>query len=177
MTVYNPKLRPKDFGMKQGDYNFVVSAISKTGQMFNHLGVKQFLIPALADGQHPNWRTHGGDTPPGLYKIGEIFDDRVGNTIPDYNPTHASFGPITYDMVDLEGNENKNGRAGICIHGGGSNLGWPAAWDDYQSLLPTYGCVRLHNADLVKIYNLMVFDGNRRFSKNTIFVSVIQDDI
>lgn len=40
-------------------------------------------------------------------------------------------------------NIDKRGRA---LHGGGSNLENP--YEDFQPLLPTYGCFRMHNADV-----------------------------
>ena len=33
-------------------------------------------------------------------------------------------------------------------HGGGSALGAAGAWAPYQPLLPTLGCIRMHNHDL-----------------------------
>ncbi|MBD5635729.1 MAG: hypothetical protein IAI49_14755 [Candidatus Eremiobacteraeota bacterium] len=39
------------------------------------------------------------------------------------------------------------GRSEIMVHGGGSNLGLPAALAPHQPLLKTEGCTRVHNAD------------------------------
>lgn len=36
---------------------------------------------------------------------------------------------------------------GHAIHGGGSNLGYPQCYDEFQPLLPTLGCFRVSNID------------------------------
>jgi hypothetical protein len=51
-------------------------------------------------------------------------------------------------MEELEGQAVAVGRAGITLHGGGSACGWPMALAPQQTLHPTLGCLRLHNADL-----------------------------
>ena len=59
-----------------------------------------------------------------------------------------SYGWYSLDMVELENQEAKHGRAGIMVHGGASACGWPGAWAPNQQLFPTYGCVRAKNIDL-----------------------------
>ena len=44
------------------------------------------------------------------------------------------------------------------IHGGGSNLDDPFA--DYQGWLPTYGCLRMQNADGIELSEMIIADGN-----------------
>ena len=79
-----------------------------------------------------------------------------------------AYGWYSLDLVELENQEAKHGRAGIMIHGGGSACGWPGAWAPTQALMPTYGCVRAKNIDLRdKIVPLA--------GKGTIFVSVLQE--
>jgi hypothetical protein len=80
-----------------------------------------------------------------------------------------AFGWMSFDMVDLEGNEDNSGRAGIMLHGGGSGCGWPGAWREQQTLYPTLGCLRMHNADL---WDFVM----QRYEMGTVFVSVYQDD-
>ena len=173
MRLTKPTISPQDFGMTDKDSHLVFCAVAKTCKAFDHLGNLLWTKPALLDGQHPNWRQPRGDTPPGLYKLGEVYDD-YGNYlhIPSYPPdttTHRAYGWITFDMIDKEGNEDNNGRAGICIHGGGSALGWPGAWHRYQRLVPTHGCIRMHNWDLyTDVYDL--------YKKGTVWCSVYQDE-
>lgn len=65
---------------------------------------------------------------------------------------HSVLRLVLFDLVDLEDQELRYGRAGIMIHGGGAGNGWPGAWQPRQVLLPTYGCIRMHNEDLKSIY-------------------------
>lgn len=44
------------------------------------------------------------------------------------------------------------------IHGGGANLADPFA--DYQGWLPTYGCLRMQNADGVELSKIIIDNGN-----------------
>ena len=166
--LHAPSRKPQEFGMKPTDYHLVASSVTKRLKAFQGDGKLLFEIDCLCDGQHPNWRASGGDTPPGLYKLGQVYDDRTVPSVIPSDRTAYAYGWITFDMIDLEGNEDNNYRAGICMHGGGTGLGYPYYWDAYQELIPTYGCIRLHNADLVEILELT--------KKGTVFVSVYQDD-
>lgn len=170
MTIFSPTKRPQEFGLGEGDTHIVVNAQTRTAKAFDWQGHGLWEKPATADGQDPNWRANSGDTPPGLYKIGAVYNDyaNVGDC-PEYDRTLMSYGWVTFDLIDLEGNEDGSGRAGICLHGGGSACGWPGAWDAHQPLYPTLGCIRMHNADLLIIRELE--------QKGTVFVSVYQDDV
>jgi GH24 family phage-related lysozyme (muramidase) len=137
----NKKKTVHDFGFKQGDYHLVMSDVTEQMSAFDSDGKKLWTIPALAKGVNgEDYRYTGADTPPGIYKLGVVYRDiETGNLDPAY-------GWYTFDMEDLEGQETNNGRSGICLHGGGSRAENPQ--DPYQELLPTYGCVRVHNQDL-----------------------------
>jgi lysozyme len=130
-----------DFGFKKGDYHLVMSDVTEQMSAFDSDGKKLWTIPALAKGvEGSDWRLTGADTPPGIYKLGVVYCDiETGNLDPAY-------GWYTFDMEDLEGQETGIGRSGICLHGGGSAAPDPQA--PYQPLLPTFGCVRVHNQDL-----------------------------
>ncbi|MGL5062188.1 MAG: L,D-transpeptidase [Microcoleus sp.] len=171
MVVYSPQEKPKAHGFKQGDTHIVVNAQTETAKAYSFDGKVIWELPCLAVGQDPNWRNNSGDTPPGLYKLGTLYDDRAtAGDNPAYDRALMSYGWQTYDMVDLEGNEDDYGRAGICLHGGGSACGWPGAWLPRQGLYPTLGCLRMHNEDLVdKVWPL--------YLEGTVFVSVFQDDV
>ena len=149
--MIGPKQTPKAFGFKQGDYHLVVNDISETAKAFTFDGRLLWELPVLARGQGTDleFRLRKTDTPPGLYRIGRIYRDyeRVGNR-PTFDRTLRSFGWFSFDLVELEGQENRYGRAGIMIHGGGSACGWPGAWAPMQPLYATHGCVRMHNIHL-----------------------------
>lgn len=167
MVVYRPKTTPRDYGFKSGDHHLVVNALTNTVKCFSSGGALIWEKPALPVGQRPEWQEYSGDTPPGVYRIGQVWDDhkRYAGRIP-LNRTTRAYGWITFDLVDLEGNEDGSGRAGIAIHGGGSSLPDPLA--PYQRLVPTLGCIRMHNADLLLIRDLL--------KTGNVYVSVTQDD-
>ena len=144
--------------MTPGDVHFVVDRSERTLKAFSDHGVLLFAFPALAWGQHENWRAPNGDTPPGLYKCGVIYT----------TTGEAPYGPFCIDLVDLENQETGNGRAGISLHGGGS--GCPDPFADFQPLLPTHGCVRVHNAHLSQKIKPLV--ASKQLAGSTVYVSV-----
>jgi len=171
MTLVGPKKRPQDFGFKAGDSHLIVNDAMETMKAFSSEGKLLWEIPCLARGQYSDyeWHIQRSDTPPGLYKLGQLYNDYAihGNNAP-YDRTLMAYGWAFYDMIDLEGQETSLGRAGIGLHGGGSALGWPGAWAPNQALVSTYGCLRLHNQDLInKILPL--------YRQGTVFISVFQE--
>ena len=169
--MIGPKKSPRDFGFKEGDSHIVVNDISETAKAYDFTGKLLWEIPALARGQGSDYefKFTNTDTPPGLYKIGEVYKDydRVGAN-PSYDRTLMAYGWYSFDLVELENQENKYGRAGIMMHGGGSACGWPGAWSPNQTLYATHGCVRLKNQDLRdKVLPLT--------KKGTVYVSVFQE--
>lgn len=170
-TMIGPKKRPQDFGFKKGDSHLIVNDAIETMKAYSFEGKLLWEIPCLARGQYSDfeWKIKNSDCPPGVYLFGEVYKDyeRVGDK-PAYNRTLMSYGWYTFDMIDLEGQERNNGRAGIACHGGGSANGWPGAWAPNQPLVPTHGCLRLKNIDLRdKILPL--------YKKGKIFCSVFQE--
>jgi hypothetical protein len=168
-----PKKSPHDFGMKSADTHIVVNDINETARAFSHDGRVLWEVSALARGQgrDTEYRHRNADTPPGLYKIGDIYRDyeRAGVN-PPFDQTLMAYGWYTFDMVELENQEAKHGRAGICLHGGGSAIGWPGAWAPRQPLFATMGCVRMHNIDLRdKVLPLT--------KSGTVFISVYQEKL
>jgi len=133
-------LQPNDFHIIVNDWE-----IKFIGEMkcYNAAGYHLWTIPALSKGvEGPRWDVWAGDTPPGKYLCGLITE-----TQPQEPPkTWNAYGRYFVDLESLDGNEERSGRAGIGIHGGGSSLHSPLA--DYQPLTPTYGCIRVHNKDL-----------------------------
>jgi hypothetical protein len=157
--------------VKPGDSYLLVNDRDQDIEAYDHAGKLLWKCPALARGQGPDndWRTRNSDTPPGLYRIGEIHKDyeRCGPH-PAFDTTLRSYGWYSFDLIELENQEAKNGRAGIMLHGGGSACGWPGAWAPKQQLFSTYGCVRMHNIDLRdKVLPLT--------RKGTVYVGVFQE--
>jgi hypothetical protein len=170
-AMVGPSKRPQDFGFKKGDSHLIVNDIVETMKAFSFEGKLLWEVPCLARGQYADneWKIQRSDCPPGLYKLGTVYKDyeKVGDK-PAYDRTLMAFGWYTFDMVELESQEAKHGRAGIALHGGSSALGWPGAWAPRQKLMPTYGCCRAHNIDLRdKILPLT--------KTGTIFLSVFQE--
>jgi hypothetical protein len=171
MALVGPKKRPQDFGFKAGDSHLIVNDASERMKAFSFEGKLLWEVDCLARGQGSDleWKVTNSDTPPGLYKVGTVYRDyeKVGDK-PAYDRTLMSYGWYSLDLIELENQEAKYGRAGIMLHGGGSACGWPGAWAPKQTLFSTYGCVRCHNIDLRdKVVPLL--------KTGTIFVSVYQE--
>jgi hypothetical protein len=169
--MIGPKRKPQEFGFKKGDSHIIVNDISETAKAFSFEGKLLWEVPALARGQGSDFefKLARTDTPPGLYRIGSIYRDydKVGSN-PSYDRTLMSFGWYSFDMVELENQEARHGRAGIMIHGGGSACGWPGAWAPKQKLFSTHGCVRMYNQDLRDKLLPLTKTG-------TVYVSVFQE--
>lgn len=131
--------------VKAGDSYLLVNDRDCDMEAYDYTGRLLWKIPCLASGQHSNWKKTGGDTPPGLYKIGQIYKDYESDKNPPQSDTAQSYGWYSFDLIELENQEAVNGRAGIMIHGGGTACGWPGAWEPEQDLHPTLGCIRVHN--------------------------------
>ena len=169
--MIGPKKKPQDFGFKSGDTHIIVNDINEKATAWSFDGKKLWEVNCLARGQglDTEWQYPMTDTPPGLYKIGQIYNDyAIVGANPPYDRTLMAFGWISFDLVELENQEAKVGRAGIMMHGGGSANGWPGAWAPHQPLCTTHGCVRMYNEDLRdKVLPLT--------KKGTVFVSVYQE--
>ena len=169
--MIKPTRKPQDFGFKKGDSHLIVNDISETAKAFSFEGELLWEVPALARGQGSDFefKLVRTDTPPGLYRLGQVYKDyeKVGAN-PSYDRTLMAFGWYSFDMIELENQEAKHGRAGIMIHGGGSQCGWPGAWASKQSLFATHGCVRMYNQDLRDKLLPLTKTG-------TVYVSVFQE--
>jgi len=149
--MIGPKKKPQDYGFKAGDTHLIVNDISETAKAYSFEGKLLWEVPCLARGQGSDFefKYTNTDTPPGLYKIGQVYKDydKYGPKA-NYDRTLMAYGWYSFDLVELENQEAKYGRAGIMIHGGGSACGWPGAWAPMQPLYATHGCVRMHNQHL-----------------------------
>ena len=124
--MIGPKKRPQDCGFRPGDSHLIVNDITERAKAFSFSGQLLWEIPCLARGQGSDydWAGVGTDTPPGLYKIGAIYRDYEIDPVPVYSRNVMAYGWYSFDLVELEGQEQRHGRAGIMIHGGGSACGF-----------------------------------------------------
>jgi GH24 family phage-related lysozyme (muramidase) len=167
--MVGPKIRPP---VKPGDHHLIANDINETLTCWTHDGRRLWSIPCLCRGQggEAEWQSPNTDTPPGLYKIGSVWRDyeRLGDHPASVPADLYPYGWFTLDLVEMEGQERRYGRAGIAIHGGGSVLGPSGCWQPFQPLVTTWGCIRAHNADLRdKIVPLL--------NTGTVWVSVLQE--
>lgn len=147
--LITPEATPHDFGFTKEDFHIIASAATGKATAFDASGKKLWVVRCLLQGQRADWRLQGGDTPPGLYKLGALINDyaEVGSN-PRYTPELQSYGWMFFDLIDIAAHEDRNRRAGVGAHGGGTALGWPYAWEPHQALVPTLGCPRFENAAL-----------------------------
>lgn len=170
-NAVGPRKTPHDFGFKQGDSHIIMNDILERARAFNFDGKLLWDVPALARGQgaENEWNRKNTDTPPGLWQVGQIYRDyeTVGAN-PAFTATLRSYGWYSFDLLDLERQNSRFGRAGIMIHGGGTAAGWPGAWVPMQRLFPTNGCIRMHNQHLRDLLLPLTRVGK-------VFVSVFQE--
>jgi hypothetical protein len=147
--------------IKTGDLHLVVDAtvdFRESAKLFDHTGKLIKKIPCMAMGTNgPRTNVSGGDTPAGLYHVSFIQRSQPDESASD---VWARYGEWFMDLFDDDGQERDVGRAGIGLHGGGSRLGVnPAdrqrplkerglALALMQQLVPTNGCIRVHNGHL-----------------------------
>lgn len=132
--------------LKKNDIHIVVDAKGEKAKLFAFgEATPRWIIPVRCYGSTGNSWVPGGDTPPGLYKMG------IPEKIPTNDPQINSFGYWFIDLIEQENQEINRGRAGIGFHGGGSGLPNPLA--PYQGWMVTHGCIRCQNADLEKVVN------------------------
>lgn len=141
--------------LKPGEYHLVVNRRTKKMKCFDHEGNPIWSVPALAKGVGGAESAKGGDTPAGTYQLGAL------TVTQDSEPwrTWAAFGKYFVDLIELENQEAKHGRAGVGVHGGGSACPDPLAL--MQPLMPTHGCVRVHNAHMASHIVPLVRAGGR----------------
>ena len=170
MALIGPKKQPQDFGFSAHDFHLIVNDATEKIKAYDATGSLLWELPCLARGQGSDdqFKLTNTDTPPGLYKIGAVYKDYDRDPSETFSREKRSYGWYSFDLVELEGQESRYGRAGIMIHGGGSACGWPGAWQPLQGLYSTHGCVRMHNQHLKDHLLPLV-------AKGTVFVSVFQE--
>ena len=153
--------------INNGDVHLVVDArvnFSETAKLFDHTGALLQKFPCLSVGTAgPRTDIPNGDTPPGLYHV--LF---VQQSLPGESASQiwAAYGEWFIDLFDDDGQERNVGRAGIAMHGGGSNLGIDPgdrtrplgqrtrALAPKQPLTMTHGCLRFHNEHIAFLADL-----------------------
>jgi hypothetical protein len=105
-------------------------------------GVLLFACPARNDTVRLGFFRWGA-CPRGTYRLAEPV--AMGFSVP--------FGPWFIRLLDTPGLMAKFKRSGIGIHGGGSGLASPGS--PRQGWAKTHGCVRLQNADLEEVAELV----------------------
>lgn len=91
--------------------------------------------------------------PPGDYGIGAPMQCATRNadgSVTKHNDDDQAYGCWFTPLIDSHGNEAEHGRAGIGIHGGGSDLPNPFALQ--QGWEYTLGCIRLQNEDNENVF-------------------------
>lgn len=153
-----------------GDSYLLVNDRDQDMEAYDHGGKFLWRIPCLARGRgiDNEWRRRNSDTPPGLYRIGQVYKDYDRNPNPAQSDEAMAYGWYSFDMIEMEGQEARNGRAGIMLHGGGTACGWPGAWAPMQSLHPTLGCIRAHNVHLRDLVLPLT-------RKGTVYIGVFQE--
>lgn len=142
-TTMKPTLKPGDVHIVINDFERMFLGEAKC---YNAKGEMEWIIPAICKGVNgPRVDVWGGDTPPGLYLAGALYETQ-GNE--PWN-VWSSYGKWCIDLEEQEEQEAKVGRAGICWHGGDPDRTPPL--QQMQQLTETYGCVRSHNRDLDEI--------------------------
>jgi hypothetical protein len=167
--LVGPAVRPD---LRPGDHHLIANDADQTMSAWSSDGRRLWVIPCLCRGQggDAEWRAPRTDTPPSLFKVGRVWRDfdRVGLHPASVPAELIPFGWYFLELVDQQSLSRDLGRSGFGIHGGGSGLGSSGSWLAYQRLLPTWGCIRAHNADLRRRIVPLLCSGS-------IWVSVLQE--
>ena len=135
-----PVIKPNDVHVIVNDWERPDRFVGEA-TCYDASGKVLWKIDALCKGVHgPGTHSNGGDTPPGLYKAGQLTKTQKWEGRETWN----AYGEYFLDMVEMENQEVSRGRAGIGLHGGGTGAK-PNSLADYQELRPTLGCVRVRN--------------------------------
>lgn len=128
------------------DLHLVFAPAGNVLKVFDAKGGQLFACAAhnrtVRDGQYSHW----GNAPPGLYRLARPVSKGT-----------APFGPWFVGLEDFGEHRSfaDHGRSGIGIHGGGSGLGQPLAPHQSPPWVPTHGCLRLLNVDLIELVHLV----------------------
>lgn len=157
------KIEVKMVTILENDYHSVFDPIGHTMKVFSRMRL-EFECDAHGDGVNgPGFDRSGGDTVPGLYKFGKPIWTEKSEPVKIWH----EYGFCAIPMIDYQGNEAKEGRDGIMAHGGGSGAIDPLA--KRQGWIPTLGCIRLQNEDVIKLGHFV----DKWIVVGTVWVSVL----
>jgi hypothetical protein len=93
--------------VKPGDSYLLVNDRDQDMEAFDHTGKLLWKVPCLARGQGADndWTRTSTDTPPGLYKLGQLYPDYGQNPNPPCSDTAMSYGWYSFDLVELQQQE------------------------------------------------------------------------
>lgn len=146
---------PVNFFDPLGLYALIVNRSTNKMKLYDMHWEEVGLWEARTEGQHRDWSKKNGDTPTGLYSIDPnrvaLRPEKTG-----WPKNDRAYGEGKINMNAEAGNawraEKQYGRSGFAIHGGGTRLG-KQAFDDRQGFVPTQGCIRMQNEDVVALIN------------------------
>jgi hypothetical protein len=103
--------------VQPGDTYLLVNDRDEDMEAYDHTGAFFWKIPCLARGQgaDTDWTRTSTDTPPGLYRLGQLYADYEQNPNPPCSDTAMGYGWYSFDMEELEGQEVAHGRAGAAV--------------------------------------------------------------
>lgn len=146
--TFPAKDKPLKPSIKPGDFHLIVNDVetrfNSEAKLYDSTGKLLWTKDALAKGAGgKDYSKRNSDTPPGLYRIGELTVTNPKESDVIWN----AFGKYFFDLVGLQENEERFGRSGIGIHGGGTGAA-PNSLAAYQQLVVTHGCIRMYNKDV-----------------------------
>jgi len=110
---------------------------------FKSNGTLEWQIEARGEGSKGDFSKTFGNTPPGLYQVGDVEALSPTAQNKPYGPFRIALSPVDLD----KGTD----REGFYIHGGGSDLAKP--FDSKQGWETTHGSIRVQNQSLGLIVN------------------------
>jgi RHS repeat-associated protein len=139
-----------------GLYGLYLDRANGSIELFNENGIRHGVWNVGVTGSHRDRTIKNGDTPNGLYRVVSAnagMNFRVtsakNNKGEPIGPEAFGLGYIQLEPLALQPGAEK--RGGFAIHGGGSSLGKTGAFVLDQQLVPTQGCVRMHNGDIISL--------------------------
>ncbi|MCP9915559.1 L,D-transpeptidase [Cyanobium sp. ATX 6F1] len=95
--------------VKPGDSYLLVNDRDQDMEAYDHSGAFLWKVPCLARGQGADndWKHTNTDTPPGLYRLGQLYPDYEQNPSPACSDTAMSYGWYSFDLMELENQEVK----------------------------------------------------------------------
>ena len=126
------------------DIHVVCSVSLESLKVFCSNGREVYRCKARFQGTAGPASVRNGDTPRGLWRLG------YPDFIPEDDFDRVAFGPVWVPMTGQEGQEERLGRSGFGLHGGGSGLVAPGRILR-QGWVPTHGCARVQNEDALVI--------------------------